>query len=91
MKLKFVQPNIENENIVARLSVGIMECGCLEWENTLVRHFIGRCLSYTAVANFAKRFWAGDGLLEVRSYENGFFFFKFSGVEFLDKILEGGP
>lgn len=50
-------------------------------------HFIGRRLSYLIVSSFAKRLWSSEGLVDVMSSENGFFFFKFLASDNLDNIL----
>jgi hypothetical protein len=67
------------------------EEGCAEWQFTIVGHFIGQKLSYPAVNAMARRFWGAEGLLDVLSTENGFYFFKFSNGEEVDRVLEGGP
>lgn len=65
--------------------------GCGEWENTLVGYFLGKKLSYLTVNFIARKIWYKEGLLEVLSFDNEFFFFKFEYHEGMCSVLDRAP
>nr|GFA95337.1 zinc knuckle CX2CX4HX4C [Tanacetum cinerariifolium] len=62
----------------------------LAFENTLYGYFIGKHLAFPLVENYVKNTWAKFGLMHVM-HKNGFFFFKFSAKEGMERVLEAGP
>nr|GEU52723.1 hypothetical protein [Tanacetum cinerariifolium] len=60
------------------------------FENTLYGYFIGKCLAFPLVENYVKNTWAKFRLMHVM-HKNGFFFFKFSAKEGMERVLEAGP
>jgi hypothetical protein len=73
---------------------GIAVEGSSVWKKTLVGHFVGPKLSYSAAVNpIAFKLWGkwGFNLVGVLSSENGFYFFKFSSEEHLLSVLDRAP
>lgn len=57
------------------------------------KHFgwLGQKLPYPVVSSIAHKILVKEGLTEVLSSENGFFFFKFAHQEAMSAILEKAP
>jgi hypothetical protein len=93
-KLDFIQPCVENGRVVVKPPRGIAVEGSSVWKKTLVGHFVGPKLSYSAAVNpIAFKLWGkwGFNLVGVLSSENGFYFFKFSSEEHLLSVLDRAP
>lgn len=71
--LSFVKPTIEHGRVKVLPSQGITDEGWSEWENTLVGHFVGPKLSYSAVYSIANNLWENAGLIEVLFAESDHF------------------
>jgi hypothetical protein len=89
--LSFVEPVVDNGRIKVVPPKGVSDEGKVEWENTLVGHFVGQKLPYSAVNTLAHRLWSDDRLDEVLSAENGYFFFKFRDREAMEWVLDRAP
>ncbi|GKF06101.1 zinc knuckle CX2CX4HX4C containing protein, partial [Tanacetum coccineum] len=58
--------------------------------NTLCGYFLGKRLAFPLVENYVKNTWAKFGIVKVMMHDNGFFYFKFSSKEGMDRVLEEG-
>jgi hypothetical protein len=79
---------VDNGRIKVVPPKGISDEGKVEWENTLVDHFVGQKLPYSAVNTLVHRLWSDDSLDELLYAENGYFFFKFRDREAMEWILD---
>ncbi|XP_022040462.1 uncharacterized protein LOC110943010 [Helianthus annuus] len=61
------------------------------YANTLYGYFLGKRLAFPVVDFFAKNNWVKYGLSRLMMNANGFFFFKFSTKEGMNRMLEDGP
>ncbi|XP_021996301.1 uncharacterized protein LOC110893502 [Helianthus annuus] len=61
------------------------------YANTLYGYFLGKRLAFPVVDYFAKNNWVKYGLSRLMMNANGFFFFKFSTKEGMNRMLEDGP
>jgi hypothetical protein len=91
MALSFFEPVMEEGRIKVKPPMEVADEGCGEWENTLVGYFLGQKLPYSAVNSIAHKIWGKEGLIEVLSSDNGFFFFKFEHHEGMCSILDRAP
>ncbi|GJW08389.1 zinc knuckle CX2CX4HX4C containing protein [Tanacetum coccineum] len=63
---------------------------CAKFDNTLYGYFIGSWLAFPIVRNYVRNTWAKYGYESV-IIRDGFFLFKFSSQEGLNKVLHRGP
>ncbi|GJR33138.1 zinc knuckle CX2CX4HX4C containing protein [Tanacetum coccineum] len=63
---------------------------CAKFDNTLYGYFIDSWLAFPIVRNYVRNAWAKYGFESV-IVRDGFFLFKFSSQEGLNKVLHGGP
>jgi hypothetical protein len=62
---------------------------CLKLTNSLYGYFIGQRIVFPIVEDYVKHAWARFGFEHV-ILRNGFFIFKFSSLEGMNKVLNGG-
>nr|GEV52799.1 zinc knuckle CX2CX4HX4C [Tanacetum cinerariifolium] len=60
------------------------------FENTMYGYFIGKMLAFPVVENYVKNAWEKFGLERAMLF-NGFFFFQFSSLDGMERVLENGP
>ncbi|KAL6536809.1 Small subunit processome complex component [Orobanche hederae] len=87
--LKYVKPEFHNGEVLVKPSVSVGIEGAKKWESTLVGYFLGKSPPNNVVKNYFYSVW--EGLLDVITSSEGFYFFKFDGGENLSRALEGGP
>ena len=75
MKLHFIPPVTSEGRPRVVAEVALSSEGEKEWSFTLVGHFVGTTLSFSAVRSIACSIWLKEGLLDVLSYEKGFYLF----------------
>ncbi|GKC93330.1 zinc knuckle CX2CX4HX4C containing protein [Tanacetum coccineum] len=63
---------------------------CAKFDNTLYGYFIDSWLAFPIIRNYVRNAWAKYGFKSVIVHD-GFFLFKFSSQEGLNKVLHGGP
>lgn len=61
------------------------------YQNTLYGYFLGPRLYFPTVVKEVKRMWGKLGFQEAMMNDHGFLFFRFSAVDGLRQVLEGGP
>ncbi|GKD47449.1 hypothetical protein Tco_1272094 [Tanacetum coccineum] len=59
--------------------------------NSLVGFFVGKIVAFNLVENYMKNTWAKFGFQKVIKEEDGFFFFKFATLKWLEQVIEQGP
>ena len=91
LNLSFVEPAIVNDRVQVSISPEVLLAGSKNWASTLVGYFVGSFLPFSAVNTLARRLWSKAGLVEVFSFDKGFYFFKFNSEEGLSSVLEQGP
>ena len=82
MQLKFFPPAAASNGrprVIAEAKVS--RGGSMVWSSTLVGHFVGTSLSFSAVSSIARSIWLKEGLLDVLSYEKGFYLFRFASEQ----------
>ena len=90
MKLQFIPPALSDGRPRVVAEAALSSEGAKEWAFTLVGHFVGTNLSFSAVRSIARSIWSKEGLLDVLSYEKGFFLFRFATEVGMKTILERG-
>ncbi|KAL2248038.1 UNVERIFIED_CONTAM: hypothetical protein Sindi_2656100, partial [Sesamum indicum] len=63
--------------------------GSTKWKTTAIGYLLGRRPYFYHVKDFAFSVW--PGLQEVKATSNGFFFFQFKTVAYMEEAIEGGP
>ncbi|KAL2226610.1 UNVERIFIED_CONTAM: hypothetical protein Sindi_2019700 [Sesamum indicum] len=63
--------------------------GARRWESTAVGYFLGKRPYFYHVQKFALSAW--PGLREVKATSNGFYFFQFKTIAYMEEAIEGGP
>ncbi|KAL2230734.1 UNVERIFIED_CONTAM: hypothetical protein Sindi_1667800 [Sesamum indicum] len=58
------------------------------WESTVVGYFLGKRPYFYHVQKFALSAW--PGLREVKATSNGFYFFQFKTIAYMEEAIEGG-
>ncbi|KAL0284381.1 UNVERIFIED_CONTAM: hypothetical protein Sradi_7199900 [Sesamum radiatum] len=66
-----------------------MEQGSRRWRATAVGYFLGRKPYFPQLEAFAKSNW--KGLVHVSANSEGFYFFQFQTVAYMEEVIEGGP
>ncbi|PWA78164.1 ATPase, F1/V1/A1 complex, alpha/beta subunit, Zinc knuckle CX2CX4HX4C [Artemisia annua] len=72
------------------IPMAVVDDMCLKFTNTLYGYFIGQRIAFPIVEDYVKHAWAKFGFEHVM-LRNGFFLFKFSSLEGMTKVLDGGP
>lgn len=92
MKLSFIQPlkSSMDGKIIIKPPSSKAHTGKEHWNTTLVGFFLDK-LPFSLVQNGAYKYWGSKGLDEVLANANGFFFFRFSSVDTMNLVVEGGP
>ncbi|KAL0367284.1 UNVERIFIED_CONTAM: hypothetical protein Sradi_3618500 [Sesamum radiatum] len=63
--------------------------GSRRWESTAVGYFLGRRPYFPQLEAFARANW--KGLQQVSANANGFLFFRFRNLAFMEEVIEEGP
>ncbi|KAL0295646.1 UNVERIFIED_CONTAM: hypothetical protein Scaly_3095000 [Sesamum calycinum] len=87
--LSYVNPSIQNGEIVVRPSIDLVREGSRRWENTAVGYFLGRKPYYHHLNDYVRSVW--PGVKTVTATSNGFYFFQFKTEIAMEEVLEGGP
>ncbi|KAL2225767.1 UNVERIFIED_CONTAM: hypothetical protein Sindi_3096300 [Sesamum indicum] len=80
---------IQNDEIVVRPTIESIQNGARRWESTAVGYFLGKQPYFYHVQKFALSAW--PGLREVKATSNGFYFFQFKTIAYMEEAIEGGP
>ncbi|KAL0313711.1 UNVERIFIED_CONTAM: hypothetical protein Scaly_2908000 [Sesamum calycinum] len=87
--LSYVNPSIQNGEIVVRPSIDIVREGSRRWENTAVGYFLGRKPYYHHLNDYVRSVW--PAVKSVTATSNGFYFFQFNTEIAMEEVIEGGP
>ncbi|KAL2235282.1 UNVERIFIED_CONTAM: hypothetical protein Sindi_1260400 [Sesamum indicum] len=87
--LSYIPPTIQHGEVVVRPTMETIRNGSIKWKTTAVGYFLGKRPYFYHVKNFAFSAW--PGLREVKATMNGFFFFQFKTVVYMEEAIEGGP
>ena len=90
MQLSFIPPAAMEGRPRVLAEVVVSKEGAQLWAFTLVGHFVGSNLSFSAVRSIARSIWAKEGLQDVLTYEKGFYLFRFTTEARMKAILERG-
>lgn len=90
-KLSFFPPTKIGIRVVAEIAETNLLQAEAQWSNTLVGYVLGKRSYFHHVQVFVNRVWNPKGKLDVLTIDNGFFMFKFSLYEVMNRILKGGP
>ena len=72
------------------IPMAVVDDMCTKLTNSLYGYFIGQRIAFPIVEDYVKHAWARFGFEHV-ILRNGFFIFKFSSLEGMNKVLNGGP
>ncbi|KAL2251904.1 UNVERIFIED_CONTAM: hypothetical protein Sindi_2312700 [Sesamum indicum] len=87
--LSYIPPTIQNGEVVVRPTMEAIRNGSIKWKTTAIGYFLGRKPYFYHVKEFAFSVW--PGLREVKATTNGFFFFQFKTIAYMEEAIEGGP
>ena len=69
----------------------VLDEGQWPWENSLVGRFLGRPISLKKTRNGLSSLWHPQGDWEIFPISFGYFIFKFTNKEDVDRVLLDGP
>lgn len=72
------------------IPLAVVDDMCTKLTISLYGYFIGQRIAFPIVEDYVKHAWGRFGFEHV-ILRNGFFFFKFSSLEGMNKVLTGGP
>ncbi|KAL0291497.1 UNVERIFIED_CONTAM: hypothetical protein Sangu_3263600 [Sesamum angustifolium] len=87
--LSYVNPSIQNGEIVVRPSIDVVREGSRRWDNTAVGYFLGRKPYYHHLNEYVRSVW--PAVKTVTATSNGFYFFQFKTEIAMEEVIEGGP
>ncbi|KAL0293080.1 UNVERIFIED_CONTAM: hypothetical protein Sradi_6957600 [Sesamum radiatum] len=87
--LRFIPPENQNDEIIIKPTIDMIERGSARWQATAVGYFLGKKPFFPQLEAFARANW--KGLMHVSSTANGFFFFTFKTRAFMEEVMEEGP
>ncbi|KAL2224551.1 UNVERIFIED_CONTAM: hypothetical protein Sindi_3020600, partial [Sesamum indicum] len=87
--LSYIPPTIQNGEVVVRPTMETIRNGSTKWKTTAIGYLLGKRPYFYHVKDFAFSVW--PGLQEVKATSNGFFFFQFKTVAYMEEAIEGGP
>ncbi|KAL0293844.1 UNVERIFIED_CONTAM: hypothetical protein Sradi_6917500 [Sesamum radiatum] len=87
--LRYIPPISQNEEIIIKPTPAMVAQGSQRWQSTAVGYFLGRRPYFPQLEAFARENW--KGLLQVSATANGFFFFRFKTMAYMEEVIEEGP
>ncbi|KAL0288912.1 UNVERIFIED_CONTAM: hypothetical protein Sangu_2637400 [Sesamum angustifolium] len=87
--LSYVNPSIQNGEVIVRPSIDVVRAGSRRWDCTAVGYFLGRKPYYHHLNDYVRSVW--PEVKEVTATSNGFYFFKFKTEVAMEEVIEGGP
>ncbi|KAL0288248.1 UNVERIFIED_CONTAM: hypothetical protein Sradi_7102300 [Sesamum radiatum] len=87
--LRYIPPMTQHDEIIIKPTPDMVAKGASRWQTTAVGYFLGRRPYFPQLEAFARANWRG--LLQVSATANGFFFFRFKTVAYMEGVIEGGP
>ncbi|KAL0294506.1 UNVERIFIED_CONTAM: hypothetical protein Sradi_6884600 [Sesamum radiatum] len=87
--LRFIPPTLQKEEILIRPTSEMVDKGSKRWHATAVGYFLGKKPYFPHLEAFAKSNW--KGLQRVSATTNGFYFFQFQTMAYMEEIIEEGP
>ncbi|KAL0286590.1 UNVERIFIED_CONTAM: hypothetical protein Sradi_7144400 [Sesamum radiatum] len=75
--------------IVIKPTPAMVAQGSRRWASTAVGYFLGRRPYFPQLEAFVRANW--KGLLQVSANSNGFYFFRFRNLAFMEEVIEEGP
>ncbi|KAL0386423.1 UNVERIFIED_CONTAM: hypothetical protein Slati_4603500 [Sesamum latifolium] len=87
--LRYIPPTIQNDEIIIKPTPAMVAQGSRRWHSTAVGYFLGRRPYFPQLEAFARTNW--KGLQQVSATANGFYFFQFKTMAFMEEVIEEGP
>ncbi|KAL0457640.1 UNVERIFIED_CONTAM: hypothetical protein Slati_0391200 [Sesamum latifolium] len=87
--LRYIQPMKQQDEIIIKPTAIMVENGAKRWQSTAVGYFLGKKPYFPQLEEFARTNW--KGLQHVSATSNGFYFFQFKTVPFMEEVIEEGP
>lgn len=84
-------PLKEKSDSLIEIPMELSKESSVTYQNTLYGYFLGPRLFFPSVDKEVKRLWSKFGFQEAMMNEHGFLFFRFSAVDGIRQVLEGGP
>ncbi|KAJ9542248.1 hypothetical protein OSB04_028754 [Centaurea solstitialis] len=84
-------PLAEKSSSKIELPLELLKKASITYQNTLYGYFLGPRLYFPTVVKEVKKLWGKMGFQEAMMNDNGFLFFRFSSVDGLRQVMEGGP
>ncbi|KAL0285148.1 UNVERIFIED_CONTAM: hypothetical protein Sradi_7181000 [Sesamum radiatum] len=86
--LRYIPPITQLDEIIIKPTPEMVSQGS-RWQSTAVGYFLGRRPYFPQLEAFARANW--KGLQQVSATANGFYFFKFRTLAFMEEVIEEGP
>ncbi|KAL0292351.1 UNVERIFIED_CONTAM: hypothetical protein Sradi_6992300 [Sesamum radiatum] len=87
--LRYIPPMTQRGEIIIKPTAEMVTQGARRWQSTAVGYFLGRRPYFPHLEAFARANW--KGLQQVSATANGFYFFRFRNLAFMEEIIEEGP
>ncbi|KAL0455477.1 UNVERIFIED_CONTAM: hypothetical protein Slati_0886900 [Sesamum latifolium] len=83
--LRFIPPENQNDEIIIKPSIAMVERGSEHLRSTAVGYFLGKKPFFPQLEAFARTNW--KGLQHVSATANGFYFFTFKTPAFMEEVI----
>ncbi|KAL0282048.1 UNVERIFIED_CONTAM: hypothetical protein Sradi_7273800 [Sesamum radiatum] len=87
--LRYIPPTTQRDEIIIKPTAAMVEQGATRWQSTAVGYFLGRRPYFPQLEAYTRANWRG--LQQVSATANGFYFFRFKTVAYMEDVIEAGP
>ncbi|KAL0444986.1 UNVERIFIED_CONTAM: hypothetical protein Slati_2221300 [Sesamum latifolium] len=87
--LRYIPPTTQKDEIIIKPTPAMVAHGSRRWQSIAVGYFLGRRPYFPQLEAFARANW--KGLQQVSATANGFYFFQFKTLAFMEEVIEEGP
>ncbi|KAL2228640.1 UNVERIFIED_CONTAM: hypothetical protein Sindi_1843700 [Sesamum indicum] len=85
--LKFIEPCMQNGEVVIRPSLTMVQDGSKSWKHTAVGYILGKNPYFHHLNEFVRSIWSV--VKDVIATSNGFYFFRFYTLSTMEEVIEG--
>ncbi|KAL0283959.1 UNVERIFIED_CONTAM: hypothetical protein Sradi_7212100 [Sesamum radiatum] len=87
--LRYIPPMTQHDEIIIKPTPAMVMQGSARWQSTAVGYFLGRRPYFPQLEAFVRANW--KGLQQVSATANGFYFFRFKTLAYMEEVIEEGP
>ncbi|KAL0286351.1 UNVERIFIED_CONTAM: hypothetical protein Sradi_7151800 [Sesamum radiatum] len=87
--LRYIPPMTQRDEIIIKPTSAMVEHGSRRWQSTALGYFLGKKSYFPQLEAFVRANW--KGLQQVSATANGFYFFQFHTLAYMEEVIEEGP